>query len=85
MGSVPNAVEASLRDDLPRVLAAVRWAAISNEEAEDAVIDAYAKLWERSTKPGVEIASVPAWVTRAALNSLHSAKRKSAVRQRLGH
>jgi RNA polymerase sigma-70 factor (ECF subfamily) len=56
-----------LAGEYPRVVAAVRLVAGDGEAAEDAVAEALARAWERSDR-GESIASLPAWVTRVAMN-----------------
>jgi RNA polymerase sigma-70 factor (ECF subfamily) len=55
----------------------------SRAAAEDAVQEAVARAWERSQR-GDEIESLPAWVTRAAVNLTHSRWRRSRAEAR-GH
>jgi RNA polymerase sigma-70 factor (ECF subfamily) len=59
----------------------------SRAAAEDAVQEAVARAWERSQR-GDAIESLPAWVTRVAVNLSHSRWRRSRAeargRERIG-
>jgi len=85
---MPNATrfdDAALREflagDYPRIVAAVGLVAGSRASAEDAVAEALARAWERSDR-GEVIESVPAWVTRVALNLAASRWRRMRVEAR---
>jgi RNA polymerase sigma-70 factor, ECF subfamily len=71
----------------PRLVAGLALAAGSRAAAEDAVQEAVARAWERSQR-GEPIDSLPAWVTRVAVNLTHSRWRRARVeargRERLG-
>jgi len=71
--------EAAIREFLtgsyPRVVAAVALVEGSRATAEDAVAEALARAWERSER-GDRIDSLPAWVTRVALNLSKSRLRR---------
>ena len=71
----------------PRLVAGLAMAAGSRAAAEDAVQEAVARAWERSQR-GDPIDSLPAWVTRVAVNLTHSRWRRARVetrgRERLG-
>jgi RNA polymerase sigma-70 factor (ECF subfamily) len=83
--------EATIRDFLtgtyPRVVAAVALVEGSRATAEDSVAEALARAWERSER-GERIDSLPAWVTRVALNlsksRLRRARAESRARARVG-
>ena len=64
-----------LREDYPRIVAAVGLVAGSRAAAEDAVAEALARAWERTDR-GDAIDSLPAWVTRVALNLSKSRLRR---------
>jgi RNA polymerase sigma-70 factor (ECF subfamily) len=53
----------------------------SRAAAEDAVQEAVARAWERSQR-GDAIESLPAWVTRVAVNLTHSRWRRARVEAR---
>ncbi len=57
------------------MVGAVALVAGSRAAAEDAVQEALARAWERSER-GEHIGSLPAWVTRAAMNLSRSAFRR---------
>ena len=71
--------EAAIREFLtgayPRIVAAVGLVEGSRSSAEDAVAEALARAWERSER-GDRIDSLPAWVTRVALNLSKSRLRR---------
>jgi RNA polymerase sigma-70 factor (ECF subfamily) len=71
----------------PRLVAGLTLVAGSRAAAEDAVQEAVARAWERSQR-GESIDSLPAWVTRVAVNLTHSRWRRARVeargRERLG-
>jgi RNA polymerase sigma-70 factor, ECF subfamily len=71
--------EAAIREFLtgayPRIVAAVALVEGSRSTAEDAVAEALARAWERSER-GDRIDSLPAWVTRVALNLSKSRLRR---------
>jgi RNA polymerase sigma factor (sigma-70 family) len=83
--------EAAIREFLtgayPRVVAAVALVEGSRATAEDSVAEALARAWERSER-GERIDSLPAWVTRVALNlsksRLRRARAESRARARVG-
>jgi RNA polymerase sigma-70 factor (ECF subfamily) len=75
------AVRAFLAADYPRVLSAVTLVTGSRVAAEDAVAEALARAWERSDR-GEAIDSLPAWVTRVALNLAKSRLRRLRVEAR---
>ena len=70
----------------PRIVAAVSMVAGDRATAEDAVQEALARAWERSSR-GETIDSLSAWVTRVALNlsksRLRSLRVESRARERL--
>ena len=68
-------------EDYPRIVAAVGLVAGSRAAAEDAVAEALARAWERSDR-GDAIDSLPAWVTRVALNLSKSRLRRLRVEAR---
>jgi len=76
---LPSVDEATIREFLtggyPRVVAAVALVERSRATAEDAVAEALARAWERSER-GERIDSLPAWVTRVALNLSKSRVRR---------
>lgn len=65
----------------PRLVAGLALAAGSRAAAEDAVQEAVARAWERSQR-GEPIDSLPAWVTRVAVNLTHSRWRHARVEAR---
>jgi RNA polymerase sigma-70 factor (ECF subfamily) len=67
--------------EYPRIVAAVALVCGSKAAAEDAVQEALARAWERSTK-GEEIASVGAWVTTVSMNLARSWLRRVRAEQR---
>jgi RNA polymerase sigma-70 factor (ECF subfamily) len=77
--------EATIRDFLetsyPRLVAAVALVSGSQAAAEDAVQEALARAWERSER-GQPIDSLPAWVTRVAMNLSMSRLRRIRVERR---
>ncbi|MEX0985101.1 MAG: sigma-70 family RNA polymerase sigma factor [Actinomycetota bacterium] len=73
-----TALREFLAADYPRIVTAVGLVAGSRAGAEDAVAEALARAWERSDR-GEVIASVPAWVTRVALNLATSRWRRLRV------
>ena len=78
-------IEADIREFLvtgyPRLVAGLALMAGSRAAAEDAVQEAVARAWERSQR-GESIESLPAWVTRVAVNVSHSRWRRTRVEQR---
>lgn len=74
--------EASLREFLattyPRLVAGIALITGSRGAAEDAVQEALARAWERSER-GEQIESLPAWVTRVAMNLSRSRLRRMRV------
>lgn len=93
---IPTERETPLLDDViireflatayPRIVAAVTMVAGDRATAEDAVQEALARAWERSSR-GETIDSLPAWVARVALNlsksRLRSLRVESRARERL--
>jgi RNA polymerase sigma-70 factor (ECF subfamily) len=77
--------EADIREFLatgyPRLVAGLALVAGSRAAAEDAVQEAVARAWERSER-GDRIESLPAWVTRAAVNLSRSRWRRMRVESR---
>jgi RNA polymerase sigma-70 factor, ECF subfamily len=77
--------EADIREYLatgyPRLVAGLALMAGSRAAAEDAVQEAVARAWERSER-GDAIESLPAWVTRVAVNLTHSRWRRARVEAR---
>lgn len=71
--------EAELRTFLaeryPRLVAGVALIAGSRAAAEDAVQEALARAWERTDR-GEQIESLPAWITRVAVNLSKSRLRR---------
>ena len=65
----------------PRLVAGVALIAGSRAAAEDAVQEALARAWERSER-GEWIESLPAWVTRVAVNLSKSRLRRMRVEAR---
>jgi RNA polymerase sigma-70 factor (ECF subfamily) len=88
---LPSVDETAIREFLmgpyPRVVAAVALIERSRATAEDAVAEALARAWERSER-GERIDSLPAWVTRVALNlsksRLRRARAEGRARERSG-
>jgi RNA polymerase sigma-70 factor (ECF subfamily) len=62
----------------PRLVAGVAMITGSRAAAEDAVQEALARAWERSER-GERIESLPAWVTRVAMNLSKSRLRRMRV------
>jgi RNA polymerase sigma-70 factor, ECF subfamily len=77
-----------LAQSYARLVAGVTMIAGSRAAAEDAVQEALARAWERSDR-GEHIESLPAWVTRVALNLAKSRLRRvraeTRARQRITH
>ena len=65
----------------PRLVAGVALITGSRAAAEDAVQEALARAWERSER-GEQIESLPAWVTRVAINLSKSRLRRMRVEAR---
>jgi len=65
----------------PRLVAGVALITGSRAAAEDAVQEALARAWERSER-GEQIESLPAWVTRVAMNLSKSKLRRMRVEAR---
>lgn len=65
----------------PRLVAGVALVTGSRAAAEDAVQEALARAWERSER-GEQIESLPAWVTRVAMNLSKSKLRRMRVEAR---
>jgi RNA polymerase sigma-70 factor, ECF subfamily len=82
---LPSVDEAAIREFLtdayPRIVAAVALVEQSRATAEDAVAEALARAWERSER-GERIDSLPAWVTRVALNLSKSRLRRIRAESR---
>jgi len=68
-------IRAFLATEYPRIVGAVALVAGSRAAAEDAVQEALARAWERTDR-GEGIDSLPAWVTRVAMNLSRSALRR---------
>ena len=77
--------DATIREFLattyPRLVAGVALITGSRAAAEDAVQEALARAWERSER-GERIESLPAWVTRVAVNLSKSRLRRMRVEAR---
>ncbi|MBS1837431.1 MAG: sigma-70 family RNA polymerase sigma factor [Actinobacteria bacterium] len=71
-------IEAFVRSDYPRVVAAVGFACGDRSLAEDAVQDVLAGLLVEDR----EIRSLPGWVVAAALNRVRSGERRRGAEQR---
>jgi RNA polymerase sigma-70 factor (ECF subfamily) len=67
-----------LANSYPRLVAAIALIAGSHAAAEDAVQEALARAWERSDR-GEEFDTLPAWVTRVAINLTKSRLRRNKV------
>jgi RNA polymerase sigma-70 factor (ECF subfamily) len=65
-----------LANSYPRLVAAVALIAGNHAAAEDAVQEALARAWERGDR-GEEFDSLPAWVTRVAINLTKSRLRRN--------
>lgn len=80
--------ETVIRDFLttsyPRLVPAVALISGSRAAAEDAVLEALARAWERSER-GEEIDSLPAWVTRVALNLAKNRLRRLGLERRVAN
>jgi RNA polymerase sigma-70 factor (ECF subfamily) len=74
-------VRAFLEHDYARLVAAVALSTGDRPAAEDAVAEALARAWERSGR-GEAIESLPAWVTRVALNLANSRWRRLGAERR---
>jgi RNA polymerase sigma-70 factor, ECF subfamily len=76
---LPSVDETAIREFLtgayPRIVAAVALVEGSRATAEDSVAEALARAWERSER-GERIDSLPAWITRVALNLSKSRLRR---------
>jgi RNA polymerase sigma-70 factor (ECF subfamily) len=75
-------IRAFLREEAPRLVAALTLIAGSREAAEDAMQEALARAWDRSER-GEEIRSLGAWVTTVALNHARNAARRGRFDLRL--
>jgi RNA polymerase sigma-70 factor (ECF subfamily) len=77
-----------LAESYARLVAGVALITGSRAAAEDAVQEALARAWERSDR-GERIESLPAWVTRAAVNLSKSRLRRmraeARARERMAH
>jgi RNA polymerase sigma-70 factor (ECF subfamily) len=76
-----DTIRAFLRDDYPRVVAAVSLVSGSQATAEDAVQEALLRAWSRSER-GEPIDSLPAWVVTVALNLSRSGIRRVMAERR---
>ena len=76
-----SVVRRFLATDYPRIVGAVALVAGSRAAAEDAVAEALARAWEQMDR-GRAIDSLPAWVTRVALNLSKSRLRRLRVEAR---
>ena len=70
-----------LRDEYPRLVAALTAITGSRAVAEDAVQEALVRAWERSDR-GERIERLPAWVARVALNVTRSGVRRFRAESR---
>lgn len=70
-----TAIREFLVTTYPRLVAGVALVAGSRAAAEDAVQEALSRAWERSER-GERIESLPAWVTRVAMNVSKSRLRR---------
>jgi RNA polymerase sigma-70 factor (ECF subfamily) len=81
----PRLDETTIREFLvttyPRLVAGAALITGSRAAAEDAVQEALARAWERSER-GEQIESLPAWVTRVAMNLSKSKLRRMRVEAR---
>jgi RNA polymerase sigma factor (sigma-70 family) len=68
-------IRAFLREEAPRLVAALGLITGSREAAEDALQEALARAWERSER-GEEIRSLGAWVTTVGLNIARNTARR---------
>jgi RNA polymerase sigma-70 factor, ECF subfamily len=73
-----SVVRRFLATEYPRIVGAVALVAGSRAAAEDAVAEALARAWEQMDR-GRPIDSLPAWVTRVALNLSKSRLRRMRV------
>ena len=76
-----SAIREFLTGAYPRIVAAVALVEGSRATAEDAVAEALARAWERSER-GERIESLPAWITRVALNLSKSRLRRVRAESR---
>lgn len=74
-------IKVFLRDDYPRVVAAVALVSGSRPAAEDAVQEALLRAWSRSER-GERIESLTAWTTTVALNLSRSGIRRSVAERK---
>src|SRR5437773_1307159 len=74
-------IRAFLTGPFPGIVAAVTLVEGSRAAAEDAVAEALARAWERA-EDGEQIDSLPAWVTRVALNLSKSRLRRMRAEAR---
>lgn len=74
-------IKVFLRDDYPRVVAAVALVSGSRPAAEDAVQEALLRAWARSDR-GERIDSLAAWTTTVALNLSRSGVRRSIAERK---
>jgi RNA polymerase sigma-70 factor (ECF subfamily) len=81
-----EAIRRYLREEAPRLVSALALITESRQEAEDAVQEALARAWERSTRE--EIHSLPAWIRTTAFNFARNRARRRRLelraRRRLG-
>ncbi len=74
-------IKVFLREDYPRVVAAVALVSGSRPTAEDAVQEALLRAWSRS-EHGERIESLAAWTTTVALNLSRSGIRRLAAERK---
>jgi RNA polymerase sigma factor, sigma-70 family len=79
-----TAIQDFLTMTYPRLVPAVALISGSRAAAEDAVLEALARAWERSER-GESIESLPAWVTRVALNLAKNRLRRLNLERRAAH
>ena len=76
-----RAIRQFIEQDYPALVGALALVCGSRVVAEDVVQDALARAWERSGR-GLEIDSLPAWVTTVALNLARSGLRRRKAERR---
>lgn len=83
MGEVGStgAVEACLRSEFERLVQIVAVVTGSVPAAQDAVLEAFARAWEREAKGG-DFVHLAGWVITAALNLARSGRRRAKVERR---
>ncbi|HEX6262251.1 MAG TPA: sigma-70 family RNA polymerase sigma factor [Actinomycetota bacterium] len=74
-------IRAFLKEEYPRVVAAIALVGGSRVAAEDAVQEALARAWER-TERGESIETLAAWVTTVAMNLSRSRWRRAMAERR---